>query len=161
MRKSTPVPSEIDALGMSKFKLGRLKPKNTVWHTLDRVHIPENNPNPVRLEIQCSGRINAEYTSAILKLGKTRESEGDPTTSAALDASDARSLKLFAKHVVLNWDGVCDDDMKPIPFTTRDVEELLLDITIEQKSPDIVAPLLAHATEADSFRGNAEDLGKR
>lgn len=149
---------------MSKFKLGHLKPKHTVWHTLERVHLPASNPLPVRLEIQSSGRINAEYTSAILKLGRDREQEGEPGTAAGLDTSDTRSLKLFARHVVVGWDEVRSELGEPMPFSARDAEELLLEIAIEQKSPDIVAPLLARAADPNNFRespiGDPETLGK-
>lgn len=152
---------------MSKFSslLGYLKPKNTVWHTLERVHIPPNNPAPVRIEIQSSGRINADYTSAVLRLNKEREQEGAAGTSAGLEASDARQLKLFAKHVVVGWDEVKDEQMQSMPFNARDIEDLLLAISIDQKSPDIVAGLIYRAADQNNFReqplGSPEALGKR
>lgn len=140
--------------------LGDLRPKNTVWRTLD-FRFP-GCPLPVRLEIRSSGRINADYTSAMLKLGKDRENEGAPSTAAALDAGDSRTLKLFARHIVVGWENVVDAEGKPMTFTQQGAEDLLLWVAIEQKSPDLVAPLIAYAAESNNFRdGDPETLGKR
>lgn len=150
---------------MPKFELGYLKPKNTVWHTLERVHIPASNPLPVRLELKSAGRINAEYTNALLKLNNDRAQEGLAVTAAGLEASDARHLKLFARHVVVGWDEVRNADGSPMPFSAGDCEELLIEIAIGQKSPDIVAGLNARASDQNNFReqpmGSPEALGKR
>lgn len=149
---------------MSKFNLSYLKPDKTVWHTLARVHVPPSNPLPVRLELRSSGRVNAEYTAAILKLDREQPIDGAPTTVAAIESSDARRIKLFARHVVVGWDEVRNEDGAPMPFSVRDVEDLLMAISIEQKRPDLVAPAIARAADPANFdehpAGSAEALGK-
>jgi hypothetical protein len=144
----------------NKFKLGHLKPKNTCTHVLAGVHVPPNNPNPVRLELVSSGRINTAYTDAMMKLARDRELEKGAQTSNDLDASDARQLKLFAKHCIVGWGDVCDEQMQPMPFAARDVEDLLLTIAIEQSRPDLVAPAIVRASHQDNFSSAAEALGK-
>lgn len=149
---------------MPKFNLGYLKPKNTVWHTLVGVHVPPSNPMPVRLELKSSGRINAECTSAKLTLKHACEQEGEVTTAAGLDARDARQVKIFARHVVVGWDEVRDENLQPMVFNASDVEELLLDIAIEQKSSGLLSSAIALADDDSKFRdqptGSPEALGK-
>lgn len=145
---------------MSKFKLGHLKPKNTCVHALTGVHVPPGNPMPVRLELVSSGRINTAYTDAMMKLARERDLEKGAQTANDLDASDARQIKLFAKHCVVGWADVNNEDGTPMPFSPRDAEDLLLTIAIEQSRPDLVAPVLVRASQQDNFSSAAEALGK-
>lgn len=149
---------------MSKFDLGYLKPKGTIWHTLDRVHIPQSNPNPVRLEMLPATRANEAFTNGMFKL--KRETNAPEIDSAAgLDASDDRQCRLFAKAVIVGWDEVKNEAGEPLPFSAADAIDLLTHIAIEQRRPDIVHGAFAKAYNPDNFRdgpvGTAEDLGKR
>ncbi len=148
----------------NKFNLGYLKPKGTVWHTLDRVHIPPANPNPARLELKPAGRGNPELVSALFKLQDDPKA-ADASSVDGLNASDARHSKIFAKHVIVGWDEVRDESMEPMPFSAKDVEELLVTIAIEQQSPDVVAGVFATARDLNNFRddpvADGESLGKR
>jgi hypothetical protein len=149
---------------MSKFKLGYLKPDKTVWQTLEGVHVPPSNPKPVRLELKSSGRINAEYTESVLKLNREREKDGVLDTVNGLEASDAKQLRLFSRHVVVGWDEVRNADDSPMPFSARDVEDLLVAISIENKRPDLIGPAMYRAADQSNFDtdpiGSAETLGK-
>ncbi len=151
---------------MSLFKFDHLKPKGAVWYTLDGVHVPPNNPKPVRLQMRHAGRSNPAFTNAILKLQKENEARsGGGSSAGALNAADERQARLFAMHVVIGWEGIEDEAGNAVPITPALVEDLLVALAIEYQRPDIVNGAATYAYNADNFRdepiGSAEDLGKR
>lgn len=76
-----------------------------------------------------------------------RRAKGQQTDAATLEASRDKDRVLFAKHVIVSWRNVFDDDGKEVAFGAVALKEFL-----EKIPPDIFDEVRVFCKEDDNFR---------
>lgn len=144
---------------MIDIDFSHLTPTGTARFTLTGVCVPRTNPVSTTLVMKHAGRSNAGFTNAIMKIeGET----GGARTVHTLDVGDEKSAAIFARHVVVGWEGPLGADGKPLPCTPENVQKLFAAL-IAAKRPDLVRAAFAFAGDADNFSdaaASSENLGK-
>lgn len=113
-------------------------------------------PNPksapfITLIGKYAGRSNHAFINAVMRLEGEYNTE---LTAQQLDAGDEKRAELFARHVITDWEGPCDSDGKPVPYSP----ELLMRVfraLIAAKRPDVVAAAFRYFNDADNFTASA------
>lgn len=137
------------------FDFSYLKPQGTATYTLEGVHVPPDNPEPVKLHGKHAGRSNKAYMNALLSEPESRE--GGARTPEQMDEDDRKLAKRLARTVLTGWSNV------PMDFSGDLAERLLLSL-IDNERPDAVRGAYIFFSDADRFGANtaavAEKLGK-
>lgn len=89
------------------------------------------------VKFKIKSALNEEYINAIQKMQKKKRALGD--------ISDKEYAKLIAKHLVLEWKELEDDDGNPLECTEENKVMLLTDYI------EISATILEFASEPENF----------
>lgn len=92
----------------------------TAWFDM-----PELSPN-ARLCLRPATEANPAYFNNMLKRSATRARKIvrlDRVTAEDAEQNRKEDRELYPRHVIVNWDGVLDQEGKPVPFTADNVKE--------------------------------------
>lgn len=121
---------------LSKFKTDKSMETEGVW-----VDVADG----LRLKVARIG--NPAYKTHIRRLGKPHVNMIRHANQAVdLDVMDALTVKAMAANVLLDWEGLEDEDGNPIPYSVKKAEELMTDV------PDFRAMVEGFASDAELFR---------
>lgn len=148
--------------GLSKLKVSDAATRE---FRLDGVDLGAGTP---KLIVRHAGESNSGYWTAILKQSNERQQRARKLTQQQIDDNRADDCKLLAKHVVVNWANVLEDDArnpgkpKPSDFSPETCEEFLVELATN--APDIFGALRAFVGDPDNFRSapavDGVELGK-
>lgn len=129
------------------FDFAALTPTGTARFTLSRVHV--RHAEPVVLVVKPSGEANDAYAAALK----------NAVLKGKVDAKAHASI--YARHVVVGWEHVCDASGRAVPYTAAGGEELLHGLIEAKRGNDIVGGLMAFCADADHFCAgtDAGDMG--
>jgi hypothetical protein len=140
--------------------LAAIKPVATRPYTLEGVHV--NCADPVVLMCRHAGFSNPGLTSAQLKAFNARRGRDRSVSVETMEANRKLDAKVFADHVVVGWENVCEQPGVPTPLSPTKVEELLL--AIGEMRLDKFRQFTDWASDADNFTdvpaGDPVELGK-
>lgn len=93
------------------------------------------------------------YQNALLKLvdeAKLRDKIGNKTDlTQQLESQKAKATRLFAEHILLDWQGITDDKGKAIPYSV----ELAAELVDENVYPLIADFVIRKSQETELYMG--------
>lgn len=133
---------------------------------LDGIPVNLDKSKPAVLLVRHAGASNKAYENGKFRALNARRARGLLATATAEAEAERRLVyaKLFAQHVIIGWENVCEDEapLEPAVFSPAKCEEML--IALVENRPDIYDYLFAFAIDADNFRDqpltDTETLGK-
>lgn len=93
------------------------------------VDVPEVGPS-ARLTGRLATEANKPYFNAMLKMGGKRLRNGK-IDADAIAKNRGDDAVLYAKYVVSSWDGIVDEEGKPVKFTAEAAEEFFKQLVSE------------------------------
>ncbi len=147
---------------MSKFS-DRLKKFNisdrTAW-----VELPELGDKS-RVEVRPSGQTNTDYYNDLLRMSGNEPRKKKNAAEKLLTMDEVRKdrrqqARLFAKHVIVGWSDVCDDEGNKVEFSYDNVVELL--DALLKEAPEIFDRIRDVADDTSEFYDtpDAEELAE-
>lgn len=136
---------------LSNLKLNPEKASG-IWHELDI------DSQTVKFKI--ASQKSRAYQNALLKLAdemKLKERLGKKSDiSKAVEENRSAALELFATHILLDWQGLEDDEGKQIPYNVELAKQLVDDNVF----PDIADFIVKKSNQTELYLGEAvqEDL---
>jgi len=132
-------------------------PTGTARFVLDT--FPLGSDQAPVLIMRHAGDSNAAYASAVVKAANELRSRaaGSRITESKIAESRSLDARLFAQHVLVGWENVCETPGTPTPFSPAKAEELLL--AIAAKRPDVLTLITSFARDADNFRDASVPTG--
>jgi hypothetical protein len=128
-----------------------------------RVFTFDTLPDVPELVVRYGGKGTPGFRSDEVRLANANRHRSDQLTESSLDATLAEDAKLIAKHCVISWKNVVEDDGKPAPCTPEKVEEFLL--TLIEHREDLFLGFRRFVRTAEFFVGaqpasSGTELGK-
>ena len=129
--------------------------------TLGNLIIDSASNKPVVLVMKHAGETNRPYINAKRRVDSTLKSNSGPLQGARFREL---LIPIFARHVIVGWENVVEDDGTTPPCTPEKIEEFLSFLASDEGGgADIVEFAMGFAFEANNFRdapiGDARDLG--
>lgn len=113
------------------------------------------------LIVRHAGESNASFWSAALKQSNVTTRRGNKVTPATITEGRQADAKLFAKHIVVNWKNVYEDDDKGggkfVEFDTLKCEQLLMMLVAEEPAESHELRVRAFS-DLKSFVGNFDNF---
>lgn len=106
--------------------------------------------NPILIKVARAGGANKNFQRVLQELSRPHK-RAIATDSINPDVSEAIMRKVYARTVVLGWEGVEDEQGNPIPFNVENAEQLFADL------PDLFADLREQANSIAIFRADVLD----
>lgn len=125
---------------LAKFKTNQSLEQDGIWQDV---------ADGLRIKVARIG--NPRYKAYVRRMGKAQMSMARATGDMDLDVLDALTVKALAKFVLLDWEGLEDDEGTAIPFSPEKAHELLTDV------PDFRALVEGYAGNAQLFRDQELD----
>ena len=141
-------------MGEFTIDVSHLRPVHTARLKLG-VQINPHSAPTLTLIGKHAGRGNTAFLNAVMKI------EGEYSTALTaqhLDDGDEKRAELFARTVITDWEGPCDNDGKPVPYSPEKLM-MVFSALIAAKRPDVVAAAFRFFADADNFTAAAA-LGK-
>lgn len=124
---------------ISKLAVDPQKEKDGVWF---------DGPNGLRLRV--ARLSNPEYQEAIQKLGRPYMRQIRNNTIAAADLNRI-TVKALAKHILLDWENLLDENDEVVPYSVAKAEEYL------RRYPEFVQMVEDYAQGLDAFQADAQE----
>jgi hypothetical protein len=111
------------------------------------------------LDLGDYGRFHIAPAEGSTKFAKVTEEVSRPYRALikhdALDENRANQIlaEIFARCVVVNWEGVVGEDNQPIPYSQQKCKELLLEI------PNLFTIIREFSRDTSNFRNVQADVG--
>lgn len=140
-------------MGFSKLNSLKVAEDATRTFRLDGVDLGNGTPT---LTVKHAGPSNAAYWAAVLKQPDGGATRSVVRSQERIDAARAEDIKLLAKHVIVGWTNVLEDDprdptkTKPCEFSPEKCEEFML--VYAKLAPDHFVSLTNFVGNADNFR---------
>lgn len=106
---------------MAFKNLEKARASGTATFTFDFIDL---GAGPPVLEVRYGGKGTPGFRADAIKVANKQR--GDRLTERVLDEGLVDTAKLLAKHCVVSWKNVVEDDGTPAPCTPAKVEEFLL-----------------------------------
>jgi hypothetical protein len=130
---------------MAFTHLKQAAPVATAGYTFSFLH------NEPRLVVRFAGKGTPGFRSDEVKLANAHRTRGERLTERAVDESLSDDAKLIAKHCVVSWERVLEDDGSTAPCTPAKVEEFLL--ALVEHREDLFLEFRRFVRDAENFVG--------
>jgi len=131
-------------LPLSKFRSNPVKSEEGVW-----IEYPEEG---FALKIARMG--NAKYTQEIVSMRRGKQIASPLVEEISPSAVEAIQMKAMAKHILLDWRGITDDNGEEIPFSPEKAYEIISD----PQYRDFYTLVQTLAADAKNFLDEAEGV---
>lgn len=144
---------------MAFKNLAKLRAAGTARFTFDTLDLGAGHPV---LEVRYGGKGTPGFRSDEVRLANQQRQRGDKLTERGLEESFADDARLIAKHCVVAWSNVVEDDGAAALCTPAKVEEFLLAL-IESRE-DLFLGFRRFVRDAENFvdapASSGVELGK-
>ena len=131
---------------MAFTNLSKLRARGAARFTFDTLDLGTGHPV---LEVRYGGKGTPGFRSDEVRLANQQRQRGDKLTERGLDETFADDARLIARHCVVSWANVVEDDGTPAPCTPAKVEEFLL--TLIEHREDLFLGLRRFVRDAENF----------